>query len=156
MHPQINAIETPWFLPDELVDFVREVNLPPPDYSAPHRYQIFGVIRDDAPAVYINDLGLATADEGFLLILGGGDGDGQHTFTEAIDLCEERRDNKWLRNFLAEEQGKSTLNKDLEHMFDERSKAVASKSSFGPMGAFQRSAFRKSAMKAKEHAKRSS
>ncbi len=51
---------TPRVWLNELVNGLAEINMAPPDYQAPHRYQCIWVERDDKIAEYRHSLGLAS------------------------------------------------------------------------------------------------
>ncbi len=74
-----------------------EVNKQSPDFSGFHRYQRLWVIRRDAPAEYLEDLGPVDrfAAEPFRLIgYAGGDG-----YLEALETVGSLRDlAEWMRN----------------------------------------------------------
>ncbi len=141
---------TPYIRPNEMVDFVSETDLPTPEYTEPHRYQLIGVLRDQMPHIYRRDMGLAALfkDPGFTIMTAYA-----HSAQEATELADEKRgEQRWLKNFLIEQAGESTLNADLERTWDERKKSIKSESTYGPVATVQRGALRKSAIAAKEQA----
>ncbi len=89
---------TLYVLPDEFAWTLKELDLPPPDYGKPHRYQIIDVIRNDRLVEYRVDLGLSSehhADQ--FNIIGGyvddrGRGHAFHSVAELQEIAEQMRE----------------------------------------------------------------
>ena len=70
--PNLEIPTTDWIDPNEGAILYSERILPGPLYKGHHRYQVIRVIRNDAPADYENDLGLATNFVGGVVEIPGG------------------------------------------------------------------------------------
>lgn len=82
------ALATDFVLPDEKAWNLKELNLPGPGSTVPHRYQIIKVKRGDAVADYQFDLGLATTFKAWELHIPSL---WEHTVAELQAMADEAR-----------------------------------------------------------------
>ena len=87
---------------DEPAWDLREMNLAPPDYGPPHRYQIIHVVRNDKLVEHRTDMGLASAfgDAKQLNIIGGtvddnGRGHVWETVASLMDYADNLRGRRY-------------------------------------------------------------
>lgn len=114
-------IETNPLHPDEPVYGMAELNLQPPDYTACHRYQLMRVLRGDNLVWVRIDMGLSSdwpnADE--FRVVANPDGD---TVASVQAFGDERRNDMFWQNFLAEEAAANTLITDAINWHEELGK----------------------------------
>ena len=112
-----------------------------PDRESIHRFQYVMVVRNDKPAVYCEDLGLASLYKAPPIYIPGGAQDDagkfwfEHNVGELRDLAEAARED--YRAFLARMQEvaeTSTLIHDAIEQYNERHEIIHNRTLFGPAG----------------------
>lgn len=131
------TLEKMILLPDEPCWRLVEMNLPPPDNRAQHRYQLIRVLRNDA-LVYVRiDMGLAgdwDADTFSILTLG------QCSVARAQEIADEKRADHYWMKFRQELQAEAdeTFLSEIAAEEEELDRVRRNFSIFGPGGHTQR------------------
>ena len=121
----------------------------PRDYTAPHRYRLVTVMRDDAKAIHYTDMGLASKwpYPGFNLIALW-----EHTAQEMIEDCEAQRTDDWAEQVVGNALAESTLVVDHLRQAEEKRDIIHNRSNFGRYHKVQRNEHRWSATRARTEA----
>ena len=131
------TLEKMILLPDEPCWRLVEMNLPPPDNRAQHRYQLIQVLRNDK-LVYVRiDMGLASDwdTETFSILTLG-----QCSVAKAQEIADEKREDHYWRRFHRElqEEADETFLSDIATEEEELNRIRRNFSIFGPGGHTQR------------------
>lgn len=108
-----------------------ERNLPPPDFTATHRYQLVQVLRGDSLVWFSCDMGLTVAWPGTRELRVTGDGE-KDTVAEMMAIAEEMRYDPYWTQVEAEIRAASTFSEDYGNYLYERVKTKLNQSTFGP------------------------
>lgn len=131
------TLEKMILLPDEPCWRLVEMNLPPPDNHAQHRYQLVQVLRNDR-LVYVRiDMGLASDwdTETFSILALG-----QCSVAKAQEIADEKRADHYWRKFHRElqEEADETFLSEIATEEEEMNRIRRNFSIFGPGGHTQR------------------
>ena len=125
-NPNIDAVQA-----GEPCYMLVERNLPPPDFTTPHRYQLLQVLRGDKLVWFSRDMGSELAWPGTMELRVTGDGE-KDTVAQMMDIADEMRNDPYWSKVEAEIRAGSTLVEDYGNLLYERAKAVQNQSTFGP------------------------
>ena len=106
-----------------------ERGLPPPDFGAPHRYQLVQVLRGDGWVWFRKDMGLEADWPGARELRISGDGE-KDSVQMLRELADEMRADPYWANFHAEVS--TDMNKEFGRLLFERARRHQNISVFGP------------------------